>query len=62
MKPVTVKLLGTGGSEHTFDLPLSEAFLGQLRKGQLVPADTRSEKAIAKWLEDSEVPSGDDGA
>jgi hypothetical protein len=42
----TVRLRGDGGCVWEFELPLSEAFQAQVDKGQLVPDDVESAKAL----------------
>lgn len=45
-----VRLVGEGGVEWTFDLPLSETFSDQVAKGLLKPADDESAAAVAGYL------------
>jgi hypothetical protein len=42
-----VRLVGEGGVEWTFTLPLAETYADQVAKGQLRPADEKSAAALA---------------
>lgn len=46
MAPETVTLVGDGGSEFEFDLPLAPAFAAQVDAGQLRPVDGDVDTAI----------------
>jgi len=60
---VSVRLIGEGGVEWEFDLPLSETYADQVVKRALRPADDESAAALAELLapadgsESGEAPS-----
>jgi len=62
-----VTLIGAGGSEFTFDLPLGANYIKQLERNQLRPASDRDAALIAGAAVEDEaddevvdvVPSGD---
>lgn len=49
-----VRLIGEGSVEWTFELPLTEVFADQVRKGSLRPADDESAAAVASILVEAE--------
>lgn len=50
MAPDTVRLLGEGGVEWEFELPLAETYADQVKAHTLRPADDKSAAALADLL------------
>jgi hypothetical protein len=50
----TITLVGSGGVEWEFDLPLKPAYLDQYQKGQLTAKSDDDRKAVDKTLQPAE--------
>jgi hypothetical protein len=59
----SVKLVGEGGGEWEYDLPLSEPLADQVKGGKLKPADDDSRDALAAMFagDAAEEPAPDGG-
>jgi hypothetical protein len=52
-----VRLIGEGGVQWTFSLPLKEPYADQVKARKLSPADAESEAALAELLADAAEPT-----
>lgn len=59
MAPETVRLLGEGGVEWEFELPLAEPYADQVKAHTLRPADDKSTAALADLLAPAAAPAAD---
>lgn len=61
MAPDTVRLVGEGGVEWEFELPLAETYADQVKAHTLRPADDKSAAAVADLLDPAAPAEGGSG-